>query len=80
MMFLCPQGPQNVRLTSDARPEAKAEGWREACWLSDSLSFLVFLSLFSVNSPFWTLKDCRHRDKAQVWFKRLLCSLFKNNL
>jgi hypothetical protein len=60
-----------VRLTSEARPASA--GWRDACWLSGSFGFLItffpFLGYFSLLDT----ETCTHRDKAQVWFKRLFC-------
>jgi hypothetical protein len=66
--------PANVRVTSEVRPGTKVEGWRDACWLSGIFSLLIIFFLFSVTFQFWTLKTCKHRDKAQVWFTRMFCS------
>jgi len=68
-----PESTQNVRLTSEARPAKQVGAMRAG--LSGIFSFLIAFFLFSVHFLFWTLKHCKHRDKAQVWFKRLLGSL-----
>jgi hypothetical protein len=65
-----------VRLTSEARPGTVVEGWREACWLLDIFGLRITFFLFSVTFQFWTLKHRKHRDKARVWFKRLLAKSF----
>ncbi len=41
--------------------------------LSASFTFLVAFFLFSMHFPLWTLKHCKHRDKARVKFTRLFC-------
>ena len=65
----------NVRLTSEARPASA--GWHDACWLRRHLHFSSCLFPFLGTFVFWTLKYCKHRDKAQVWFKRLLAAIYQ---
>jgi hypothetical protein len=67
-----PESTQNVRLTSEARPGTKVKGWRDACWLSGIFSFLVAFPTFFGVFALLDTEACKHRDKAQVWFKRLL--------